>query len=123
MKTISFKRLHHVQICIPIGEEDLARDFYSNLLGLQEIEKPDALKPNGGLWYELAGIQLHIGTEPFTHPGKRHPAFEVNHLEQVKQYLISKQVEIKEEIQIPGVNRFSFFDPFQNRIEFLELVT
>jgi catechol 2,3-dioxygenase-like lactoylglutathione lyase family enzyme len=114
------KRLDHIQLCIPIGEEEKARAFYSGILGLTEIEKPEALKPNGGLWFEVADIQLHIGTENMEGASKRHPAFEVENLEQVKSYLIENNVRIKEDIQIPEIKRFSFFDPFGNRIEFLE---
>ncbi|MGM7700975.1 VOC family protein [Pseudalkalibacillus sp. Hm43] len=120
MTKIHFERLHHVQVCIPTGEEDTARNFYTEVLGLDEIEKPEALKANGGLWYEVAGIELHIGTEPHTEQSKRHPAFAIRNLEQVKEYLIQKGVKIKEETQIPGMKRFSFFDPFNNRIELLE---
>jgi catechol 2,3-dioxygenase-like lactoylglutathione lyase family enzyme len=115
------KRLDHVQICIPVGAEDKARAFYSGVLGLEELEKPDALKPNGGLWFRLADIQLHIGVEEEQNNSKRHPAFEVEGLDSIKLYLQSKGVKTKEETAIPGVNRFSFLDPFDNRIEFLEM--
>jgi catechol 2,3-dioxygenase-like lactoylglutathione lyase family enzyme len=119
-ETMRIKRLDHVQICIPVGAEEKARDFYGSVLGLEEIEKPDALKLNGGLWFKVADIQLHIGVEEESNTSKRHPAFEVEGLEGVKLFLQSKGVKIKEETAIPGVNRFSFFDPFGNRIEFLE---
>jgi uncharacterized protein YhfF/catechol 2,3-dioxygenase-like lactoylglutathione lyase family enzyme len=118
---IKFKKLDHMQICIPIGMEEKARNFYSELLGLQEIEKPDALKPNGGMWYEIADIQLHIGTEEMAnHKSKRHPAFEVENLEEVIHYLKSHNIEIREDIPIPNFKRVSIFDPFGNRIELLE---
>ncbi|MGP4082846.1 VOC family protein [Pseudalkalibacillus sp. R45] len=117
---IKFKRLHHVQICIPTGEEEKAHRFYSEVLGMTEIEKPEALKRNGGLWFQVADIELHIGTEPYTEKSKRHPAFEIADLDGIKDHLQAHDVKIKEEIQIPGMKRFSFFDPFQNRIEFLE---
>jgi catechol 2,3-dioxygenase-like lactoylglutathione lyase family enzyme len=119
---IHFKRLDHVQICIPTGKEKEARRFYSNIIGLTEIPKPEALIPNGGLWYQVADIQLHIGTETTTGKSKRHPAFEISNLDEVRQYLIGNGVEIKDEIQIPGQMRFSFIDPFDNRIEFLEKI-
>lgn len=109
-----------MQLCIPIGEEEQAREFYARLLGLEEIEKPDALKPNGGLWFKIADIQLHIGAEDVQGKSKRHPAFEVEDLEQIREYLLRCGVKIKEETPVPGLNRFSFFDPFGNRIEFLE---
>lgn len=115
-----FKRLDHVQICIPFGEEEKAREFYTRVLGLEEIEKPDALKPNGGLWFKVADIQLHIGVEEIQGKSKRHPAFEVEGLEQIREHLSENQVRIKEETPLPGLKRFSFFDPFGNRIELME---
>lgn len=114
---IHFKRLDHVQICIPTGKEEEARKFYTNIIGLTEIPKPEALLVNGGLWYQVADIQLHIGTETITGRSKRHPAFEISNLDEARQHLLSKGVMIKEEIQIPGQKRFSFIDPFDNRIE------
>jgi catechol 2,3-dioxygenase-like lactoylglutathione lyase family enzyme len=117
---IHIKRLDHVQICIPFGEEERAREFYTRVLGLEEIEKPDALKPNGGLWFKVADIQLHIGVEEMQGKSKRHPAFEVEALEQIREHLQENQVKIKEETEVPGLNRFSFFDPFGNRIELME---
>jgi 4-hydroxyphenylpyruvate dioxygenase-like putative hemolysin len=57
------KRLDHVQICNPFSQEKVARNFYTNVLGLQEIEKPDSLKSNGGIWYQAGDIELHIGVE------------------------------------------------------------
>ncbi|HEX8709726.1 MAG TPA: VOC family protein [Pyrinomonadaceae bacterium] len=118
---INFKKLDHVQLCIPIGEEEKAREFYGQVLGLEEIEKPDALKPSGGLWFEVADIQLHIGVEETHAKSKRHPAFEVEGVEQIREYLRGLDVKVKEEVLIPGVvGRFSFFDPFGNRIELME---
>ena len=119
---VRIKRLDHVQICVPLGEEERAREFYGQLLGLEEIEKPDALKPNGGLWFQVADIQLHIGVEDVQGKSKRHPAFEVEELAQIREYLQENQVKIKDEIPIPGLNRLSFFDPFGNRIELMERV-
>ena len=119
---IQIKRLNHVQICIPFGEEERAREFYAHVLGLEEIEKPDALKPRGGLWFQAADIQLHISPEESQGKSKRHPAFEVEDLERIKEYLKSCGVRVRDEIPVPGMNRMSFFDPFDNRIELMEKV-
>jgi catechol 2,3-dioxygenase-like lactoylglutathione lyase family enzyme len=116
----AIRRLDHIQLCVPVGKEEEARAFYRDVLGLKEIEKPEALKANGGLWFEVADIQLHIGVESLTGSSKRHPAFEVKDLAAVKEYLRGKDVPIKEVTAIPGCDRFSFLDPFNNRIEFLE---
>ncbi|MFI5140556.1 MAG: VOC family protein [Sphingobacteriales bacterium] len=119
---ISFKKLDHIQICIPTGKEDEARKFYTGIIGLKEIPKPKELITNGGLWFQLADIQFHIGTEDEANKSKPHPAFEVVHLEEAKHHLEMHGVKIKEEIQIPGCIRFSFIDPFGNRMELLQKI-
>jgi catechol 2,3-dioxygenase-like lactoylglutathione lyase family enzyme len=117
---LEIKRLNHFQVCIPPGEEQRAREFYGKLLGLEEIPKPEVLRPSGGLWFNIADIQLHIGIEEGQSPSKRHPAFEVENLEQIRAYLTENGVRTKDEHSLPGVDRFSFFDPFGNRIELME---
>ncbi|MDT7688853.1 MAG: hypothetical protein QOJ70_3476 [Acidobacteriota bacterium] len=117
---IKIRRLDHVQVCIPREGEARAREFYGVLLGLEEIEKPDVLKRNGGMWYSVADVQLHVGVEEVVAPSKRHPAFEVEDVAGVRVYLEQNGVRTRDEPDIPGVRRFSFFDPFGNRIELLE---
>ncbi len=118
---IQFRRFDHVQVCIPRGAEAGARDFYGRVLGLEEIEKPEALRKNGGMWYAVAGVQLHVGVEEAVAPSKRHPAFDVEDAKAVRTYLEQNGVRTKDEPDIPGVvHRFSLFDPFGNRIELLE---
>src|SRR5262245_11354 len=56
-------RIHHVQITIPRGAEGVARRFYCEILGLQEIEKPVELRARGGLWLRISDQEVHIGTE------------------------------------------------------------
>ena len=117
---IEFKRLNHIQICIPKNKEEEARKFYCGLLGLEEIEKPEYLRKNGGFWLKIADIELHIGAEDIENKSKRHPAFEVEKLEAIKQAFKNNGVRIKEDRSLPEFNRFSFYDPFNNRIELLE---
>jgi hypothetical protein len=118
---ILVKRLDHIQFCIPIGEEEKARSFYLGLLGGVEIEKPDVLKKNGGFWFQFGPIKMHIGVEEIRETNsKRHPAFEVENIEEVRAYLEKNQVKTKDDTPIINIKRFSFFDPFNNRIEFLE---
>ncbi|HET7629430.1 MAG TPA: VOC family protein [Bacillales bacterium] len=118
--SIHFVKLDHVQVCIPNGAEEEARVFYAGVLGLKEIAKPKALLKNGGLWFEAADVQLHIGTEEPKQKGKAHPAFQVSNVRAAKEHLIRSGVRTQEETPVPGVERFSFFDPFGNRIEMLE---
>ena len=117
---INFQRLDHVQLCIPPDAEPRAREFYGGLLGLTEIEKPEPLRARGGLWFEIADIQLHIGVERDQGKSKRHPAFEVENVEGVRAYLEARGVRTHDEIPLAGTKRFSLFDPFDNRIELIE---
>ena len=119
----NFKRLDHVQLCIPPGAENAAREFYGRLLGLTEIEKPAPLRANGGMWFQIADIQLHIGIEAPQGPSKRHPAFEVADIAAVRAHLEAHAVRTRDEPSLTGIKRFSFFDPFDNRIELLERIS
>lgn len=113
-------RLDHIQLPIPSGQEEQARLFYGKILGLSELKKPKSLQANGGLWFQMGNIQLHLGIEDVTPSRRRHPAFEVLHLSDIQHYFEKQGLELRLDPPIPGWNRFSFFDPFGNRIEFLE---
>ncbi len=117
---IDFTAIDHVQLTIPKGAESTARKFYGGVLGLEEMEKPDSLKPTGGVWYRIAGAELHLGVEDKSGKTKAHPAFVVSNLNSARVHLIQNGVEIKQETEIPGRQRFSIFDPFGNRIELMQ---
>ncbi len=113
----------HVQITIPPGAEDEARAFYCGILGIREIEKPEVLKGRGGLWLDLAGSQVHIGTEksdPKRNATKAHVAYLVENVESCRKVLTNNGIAITDGIQIPSYVRFEFRDPFGNRVEFLQ---
>ena len=119
------KGLHHIQITIPKGAEDQAREFYCRLMGLREIEKPANLKVNGGFWLEMPGLQLHIGVIEDRNEELRreHLAYHVEDLEPIKRRLEKAGLPLKEGLPIPGMKRFESRDPFGNRLEFVQLVT
>jgi catechol 2,3-dioxygenase-like lactoylglutathione lyase family enzyme len=117
--------LDHVQIAAPrlTESEELARGFYGGLLGLREIEKPEILKKNGGVWFSTGAGELHVGLEePFTPARKAHPAFQVADLDVIRASLEAAGVSTAEAEAIPGVRRFYAYDPFGNRVELLEKI-
>ena len=120
--SINFKRLDHIMICIPEGAEAQARDFYTNVLGLKELTDLGYPLPNGAIWFQIGDIQLHVRAEPATGSSQRHPAFEVENLEAAREVLTKHGIEIKNDSKIPDRNRFSFRDPFGNRIELIEMI-
>jgi catechol 2,3-dioxygenase-like lactoylglutathione lyase family enzyme len=123
MKTHSYLGIHHVQLAAPRGCEELARSFYQQKLGMEEINKPANLLTRGGVWFQCGLHQLHIGVqEDFTPARKAHPAFLVQGLEELRKRLAATGVIVIEDEPLPGNVRFFLEDPFGNRLEFLELV-
>lgn len=119
--SLSIVSLHHIQLCVPHEEEEMAREFYLEKLKFEEIKKPAPLLKNGGFWCKAANLELHIGLEKMDHANsKRHPAFQVEDLMAARSMLEKNHIRIQEETAIPGLIRFSFFDPFGNRIELLQ---
>jgi len=113
--------IDHIQIAAPPGSEDKARKFYGELLGMEEIPKPENLKGRGGCWFLCGSQEVHIGIQQDFMPAKKaHPGFTVNALEQLKTRLEEADYVIVEESPIEGRSRFFTHDPFGNRIEFLE---
>ena len=117
------KAINHIQITIPSNSETIARAFYCDLLGLEEIEKPDILKPNGGFWLQLGELQIHIGVEDGVERfnTKAHLGYEVSDLAHWRNKILENDIELFECKPIDGMNRFEFRDPFGNRVELLEL--
>src|SRR4051795_11299105 len=73
--------LDHVQIAAPPGCEADARRFYGGLLGLRELDKPEALRNRGGVWFAVGDHhQLHVGVEDgFSPARKAHPALRADY--------------------------------------------
>lgn len=121
---MSLLRVHHVQITIPKGAEETAREFYCGVLELAEVPKPESLAGRGGFWLQLGDTQIHIGTENgFDRSAtKAHVAYLVDDLERWRRELSERGFEILDGIPIPGYDRFEFRDPFGNRVEMLQSV-
>lgn len=112
--------LDHVQVAIPAGAEPTAREYYGDLLGMEEIRKPPALAQRGGCWFASGAAVLHLGVEePFVPAKKAHPAFLVTDLDALAARLeqIGNDVT-RSDGELPGIRRFHTFDPFGNRLEF-----
>lgn len=114
--------LHHAQITIPNGAEKEAKQFYCNVLGLEEIEKPKSLKGRGGFWLKVGNREVHVGTEDgFDRlTTKAHLAYLVNDISYWKSVLEQNDIQVIEGIPIPGYDRFEFRDPFGNQVEMIQ---
>ncbi|TMG02998.1 MAG: glyoxalase [Chloroflexi bacterium] len=117
--------LHHVQINVPASRAGEARRFFEELLGLQEMQRPDSLSNAGrnGVWYRCGGNEFHVFFAPdgeFKEDrSSRHPALLVDNLDELRGRLESEGVELEDAIPIDGRPRFFCRDPFGHRLEFL----
>ena len=117
---VPFAAIDHVQFAMPAGEEDQARFFYGDLLGMTELPKPEQLAKRGGCWFASGIVQVHLGVETDFRPAKKaHPALRCTDYDALTARLRGAGVEIKEDDSIPGVRRCHIFDPFGNRIELI----
>ncbi len=111
----------HVQLAMPSGQEQLAREFYCGILGLVEVAKPANLVSRGGVWFENGALKLHLGVEQDFRPAKKaHPALLVENLKALLQRLDAAGIAVVTDEPIEGFDRVHLSDPFGNRIELLE---
>jgi catechol 2,3-dioxygenase-like lactoylglutathione lyase family enzyme len=117
--------LDHIQLPMPEGREDDARDFFGRLLALEEIEKPPSLARRGGVWFAVPdGRQVHLGVEePFRPNQKAHPAFVCAELDDLEPRLGELGHPVRWDRELAPRRRFYSEDPFGNRLEFLEPVS
>jgi len=117
--------LHHVQINVPASRAGEARRFFEDLLGLQQIQRPESLSNAGrnGVWYACGDNEFHVFFAPdgeFKEDrSSRHPALLVDDLGRLRERLQSARVELEDAIPIDGRARFFCRDPFGHRLEFL----
>jgi catechol 2,3-dioxygenase-like lactoylglutathione lyase family enzyme len=113
-----FSAIDHVQLAMPAGEEDAARRFYRDLLGMTELPKPAELAKRGGCWFGSGVVQVHLGVEQdFRAARKAHPALLCVDYDALVRRLRGSGIEVRDDGNIPGVRRAHISDPFGNRIE------
>src|SRR3990172_5295764 len=91
---MSLLRFDHVQITAPRDREREARHFYTNVLGLRELERTRTV-PTGALSFALDEVtELHVVLveNPFRPPLGDHFAMAVDDLESVKRRLAENNV-------------------------------
>jgi catechol 2,3-dioxygenase-like lactoylglutathione lyase family enzyme len=113
--------LHHVQVAVPKGAEDVSRGYYVGVLGMTELPKPPVLAARGGCWFAGGGLEIHTGVEePFTPARKAHPGILVTDIDALVAALTAAGCEYTWDDSIPGRRRVHTFDPHGNRLEFIQ---
>jgi catechol 2,3-dioxygenase-like lactoylglutathione lyase family enzyme len=119
---MSIVGIDHVQLAAPPGCEAEARRFFSEVLGLAEIEKPPSLAVRGGAWFSAGEQQIHVGVEAgFVPASKAHPALLVEEagLEDVAARLTQAGAPVAWDDELAPLRRFYTADPWGNRIELI----
>jgi catechol 2,3-dioxygenase-like lactoylglutathione lyase family enzyme len=115
------QRLDHVQLAMPVGGEDRAREFYHGVLGIPEVPKPADMAARGGCWFERDQLKVHLGVESqFRAARKAHPAFIVSDLAALVAQIRAAGYPVKEDHELSGYFRVFVDDPFGNRVELME---
>jgi len=117
---INIKRTDHINICVALEDLEAARKFYADVFDLKPIQRPDHIFDTPGYWFIIGDIELHIGVEVPVGRTWRHTAFEITDIKAARQHLQANGIVIDEEPVIEGRDRFTFLDPFGNRMELLQ---
>jgi catechol 2,3-dioxygenase-like lactoylglutathione lyase family enzyme len=118
---VGITAIEHIQLAMPAGREQAARDFYQGLLGIPEVPKPANLAKRGGAWFERGAVKIHLGVEADFRPARKaHPALVVADLEALIARLKAHGVKVVDDDPLEGYLRVFVADPFGNRIELME---
>ncbi len=121
--TDNITHIHHSSLLVADTQTSL--QFYTEVLGLQQIERPNL--PFPGAWMAVGNQQIHIleldNPDPTTgrpaHGGRdRHIAFNIISLDQLKQNLETHQIPYT--LSISGRKALFCRDPDGNALEFIE---
>lgn len=113
--------IDHVQLAMPAGRENDAREFYGRLLGIPEVPKPSHLVHRGGVWFEAGHLKVHLGVEHEFRPARKaHPALLVADLDALVAQLRDAGISVAEDDPLDGRRRVYVHDPFGNRLELIE---
>ena len=122
--SIGITEINHVNVTVPKSAEEVSKLFYSSVLGLKEIPKPEESRVGVGAWYELGGVQLHLSVEDGVgenSASRRHVCFMVDDLAHTEQQLRAAGVKIlPDERPVRGWLRCYVRDPGGNLIEIAE---
>ena len=116
-----FTRFDHVQLAMPPGGENVARDFYTGVLGMTEVRKPARLTARGGTWFQSGDLALHLGVDPDFKPARKaHPALRCRNYLRLLERLRSASISVEPDAPLSDGSEHAYVsDPFGNRIELI----
>jgi glyoxylase I family protein len=110
--------IHHSSIVVT--DMARARQFYAQVLGLPEVERP-ANFTTPVVWFEVGNEQIHlIPSDRADGESPRHFALHVDDTRAAREHLRSLAIPIEETIPIAGADRFFIQDPDGNKVELIQ---
>jgi catechol 2,3-dioxygenase-like lactoylglutathione lyase family enzyme len=118
---MEFRGVHHVSL--NVTDVEAATRFYTEVLGLELLERPNLSFP--GAWLAAGSQQIHLlGVDEFEAPEGQHFALQVDDIDATILTLADRGVETTPAKEITGVCRQAFFqDPTGNLIELNQPLT
>ncbi len=116
MAGISAGRLDHVTVTTPpeLTEDVIA--WYGNCLGLEQIDKLEGSR-DGGAWFRIGNVQLHVSEDEHNPPPAAHFALQVEDFEAAVASLRGAGCHLEQARPIVGRQRCFTRDPAGNLIE------
>jgi hypothetical protein len=119
---MEFCAIDHVQLAMPAGQEQTAREFFVGVLGMTETPKPESGAGVQGCWFVSGQVHIHLGVDPDFRPAaKAHPAIIIGDLTDLTSRLQAAGYPTTPGGELPGRTRAFAPDCFGNRIEWIQL--
>ena len=118
---LEIMEINHAQITVPRAAEEASKRFYREVMGLEEIPKPEPLRGRGGAWYRHGALEIHVSVEDGANDNaasRRHICYVVADIARAEAAMRAAGVQIIPDNQpVEGWARFYVRDPGDNRIE------
>ena len=112
--------LEHVTVTTPDELQDEVLAWYTDVLGLERLQKPHEAKTGGG-WFRAGAQQVHVLIDPHNPPKNAHFCLLVTEFESFVENLRTHGCHIEQASVIPGRHRCFTRDPAGNSIEIAAL--
>lgn len=112
--------LDHITVTTPATLEQAVVAWYRELLGLEELDKPEGTRPQGA-WFRLGDQQLHISIDEHNPHKSAHFGVVVDDFDRVVERLRAMGCHIEQAREIAGRRRCFTRDPAGNGVEIVYL--
>ena len=114
----AIEQIDHVTITAPSELEAEVLRWYREVLGLDEIDKPEGTRSQGA-WFRAGSQQLHVTRDEHNPPKTAHFGIVVDDFGRAVEHLRAAGCHMEQAREIPGRRRCFTRDPAGNGIEIM----